>query len=100
MHGWTRGGDGDRQKGRRRSLVDYPAFVEQLASVDAQPKLADAEWVEELDDPDRVFEPIYPNVSPRRGYFNVFEQVTLILLGLLGAAAAAFLLHDELSRLL
>ncbi len=98
---WPRAADRAAKNGRRRrSLVDYPEFVEQLAVVDAQPKLVTAEWAEELDDPDRVFEPIWPTVATHRGYFTIFEQVTLILLALLGAAAAAFLWHDALARLL
>lgn len=83
----------------RRSLIDYPTFAQKLEGIDGHLSSSPAaEWCEE-EDPARSFEPIWPDV-PREHSFTIVEQITFILLGLLGAAVATFLYQEQLSRLL
>src|SRR6476659_2077237 len=82
----------------RRSLIDNPAFLEQLESLDHQPLLSGfaAESMEEKEKDGRGFEPIWPEIKKRepRGLSHRLALVMfIVMMALVGAGTAALLVQ-------
>jgi hypothetical protein len=89
----------------RRSLIDNPAFLEQLESLDNQPLLSGfaSESIDEKEEDGRSFQPIWPEPRKKepRGFSQRFALVMFILMMVLvGAGTAALLVRAGVAELL
>jgi hypothetical protein len=89
----------------RRSLIDNPAFLEQLESLDYQPLLSGfaSESIDEKEEDGRCFEPIWPETRKKevRGFSHRLALMMFILMMVLvGAGTAALLVRAGVAELL
>jgi hypothetical protein len=89
----------------RRSLIDNPAFLEQLESLDYQPLLSGfaSESIDEKEEDGRCFEPIWPEIrkkEPRGFSHRLALMMFILMMVLVGAGTAALLVRAGVAELL
>jgi hypothetical protein len=89
----------------RRSLMDSPAFLEQLESLDYQPLLSGfaSESIDVKEGDGRRFEPIWPEIKKKESR-TVSHRLTMVMfilmMVLVGAGTAAILVRAGVTELL
>jgi hypothetical protein len=89
----------------RRSLIDNPAFLKQLESLDDQPLLSGfaSESIDEKEMDGRCFEPIWPEIrkkEPRGFSHRLALMMFILMMVLVGAGTAALLVRAGVTELL
>jgi hypothetical protein len=89
----------------RRSLIDNPAFLKQLESLDHQPLLSGfaSESIDEKEEDGRSFEPIWPEIrkkEPKALSHRLALMMFILMMVLVGAGTAALLVRAGVAELL
>jgi hypothetical protein len=88
----------------RRSLIDNPAFLQQLESLDHQPLLSGfaSESIDEKEVDGRCFQPIWPEIRKKepRGFSRLALVMFILMMVLVGAGTAALLVRAGVTELL